>query len=74
MESGRYRRAWAKRKGSIKRQGFKRHSRHEGRRPSAIAKGPKPFEPFAGEFYAGHRIDRPVFFREVPVLVPVPGS
>ena len=39
----------------------------KGWRPSAIPKARNRFGPFAGEFYAGHRIDRPVFIREVSV-------
>ena len=42
-ESGRIRIAWAKRKGSIKRQGFKRYSRHEGLAPVRLSKGPNRF-------------------------------
>jgi hypothetical protein len=36
-ESGCIRIAWANRKGSIKRQGFVRHSRHEGLAPVRLA-------------------------------------
>ena len=32
--------------------------------PSAIPKGPKPVRAFCGRILAGHRIDRPVFFRD----------
>ena len=39
----------------------------KGWRPSAIPKARNRFGPVAGEFYAGHRIDRPVFIREVSV-------
>ncbi len=35
----------------------------KGWRPSAIPKGPKPVRAFCGRILAGHRIDRPVFFR-----------
>jgi hypothetical protein len=62
-ESGRIRLAWAKQKGSIKRQGFVRHSWHEGLAPVRLCNWARNrFGPFAGAFYAGHRIDRPVFF------------
>ena len=50
-ESGRIRIAWAKRKGSIKRQGFKRYSRHEGLAPVRLSIGLETGSgSFAGEF------------------------
>ena len=50
-KSGRIRIAWAKRKGSIKRQGFERHSRHEGLAPVRYSIGLETGSgSFAGEF------------------------
>jgi hypothetical protein len=67
-KSGRIRIAWAKRKGTAKRQAFMRHSRHEGLAPVRYSQKLETGSgSFAGEFLAGHRIDRPVLFRKAPV-------
>ena len=58
------RREASKGRGSRDTRGMK------GWRPSACPLGSKPVRALCGRILAGHRIDRPVFFREVPVLGP----
>ena len=68
-ESGRIRIAWANGREASEGRGSRDTRGMKGWRPSAIPKGSKPVRAFCGRFLAGHRIDRPVFFREVTVPV-----
>ena len=54
--------------------GIVRHSRHEGLAPLRCPKARNRFGLFCGRILAGHRIDRPVFFRKVPVPSMTRGS
>ncbi len=59
-----------KTEGKHQKAGVVRYSRHEGLAPVRLSIGLETGSgSFAGEFLAGHRIDRPVFIQEGPLDV-----